>query len=83
MCGRQCWPADDWSKVTAGSADSGVIHVVNDKRCVDASEIDAGSTSFEPENVRLAQEGDADLSCTDVEEDADRMTQLEGDGEIF
>jgi len=49
------------SEVTAGSADSGVIHVMNDKKCVDASEIDAGSTSFEPENVRFAQ-GDADIS---------------------
>jgi len=30
--------------------------------CVDASEIDGGNTSFEPENVRLAQEKDADIS---------------------
>ena len=54
--------ADDRSEAVAVSADSDVIHVVNEKKCIDASEINSGGTSFEPENLRLAQVADCDIA---------------------
>ena len=53
--------ADDRSEAVAGTVDSDVIHVVNEKKCVDAGEINSGNMSFEPENLRLAQESDSDI----------------------
>jgi len=54
--------ADDRSEAVAVSADSDVIHVVNEKKCIDASEINSEGTSFEPENLRLTQEADSDIA---------------------
>ena len=54
---------DDQSMIITDSAeDVDVIHVVNDKKCLDSSEIKSGTDCFDPENLRLAQEADADIA---------------------